>query len=57
MEIGTLVKVNIPYKLGEKRNGDKFKEGKVVGIYTNFILIEFGEKYKECFKPNEVIII
>lgn len=30
MEIGTIVKVNIPYKLGERRKGKekRYKEGK-----------------------------
>ena len=63
MEIGTLIKVNIPYKLGERRNGKgkRYKQGKIVAIYTNFVLVEFEtkykEKYRECFKLNEIIII
>lgn len=58
MEIGTKVKVEIPYKLGEKRNGERFKVGKVIGIYRNFLLIEFEiGKYRECYKENEIEIM
>ena len=62
MEIGTIVKVNIPYKLGERRKGKerRNKEGKIVAIYTNFVLVEFetkyNENYRECFKISEIII-
>ena len=62
MEIGTIVKVNIPYKLGERRKGKekRYKEGKIVAIYTNFGLVEFetkyNENYRECFKISEIII-
>jgi hypothetical protein len=56
MEIGTSVKVNIPYKLGEKREGERYKEGKIVGIYPNFILVEFQYGYKECFTEKELLI-
>lgn len=54
MVIGDIVKVDIPYKLGERRNGPKIKEGKIVGIYTNFVLVEFKEGYKECFREQEL---
>lgn len=60
MEIGTLVKVDIPYKLGERRQGERYKVGKIVGIYSNFVLIEFqtksNETYKECYRDSEVIL-
>lgn len=56
MEIGTIVKVNIPYKLGERRDGPRYKEGKIVATYTNFILVEFKEGYKECFREDELLI-
>lgn len=61
MEIGTLVKVNIPFKLGERRiKGEKrYKEGKVVKSYKNFVLVEFktkeGGAYKECFREKDLI--
>lgn len=55
MEIGTIVKVHIPYKLGERRNGEKFKIGKIIGIYKNFLLIEFClGKYRECYRECEI---
>ncbi len=57
MEIGTLVKVNIPYKLGERRNGERYKEGKIIAIYRNFILVEFKKGYRECYRPEEIQII
>ena len=36
MEIGTLVKVSIPFKLGEKRvkNEKRYKEGVIIKIYS-----------------------
>lgn len=61
MEIGTLVKVSIPFKLGERRiKGEKrYKEGIIIKIYSNFVLVEFktkeGEAYKECFKEKDLI--
>ena len=53
---------DIPYKLGEPRKGKgkRYKEGKIVAIYTNFVLVEFetkyNENYRECFKISEIII-
>ena len=60
MEIGTIVKVHIPYKRGEKKEKQqerRYKVGKVVGIYPNFILIEFKAGYKACYRECELIII
>lgn len=58
IEIGTIVKIEIPYKLGERRNGDRYKIGKVIEIYENFLLIEFEiGKYRECYRENEVEVI
>lgn len=57
MEIGTIVKVKIPYKLGEKRIGDRYKIGKVIGIYPNFISVWFKAGYRESFRENELIIV
>lgn len=57
MEIGTLVKVIIPYRLGEKRNGIRHKEGKVIGIYPNFILVEFSKGIRECYKEKDLILM
>lgn len=52
MEIGTLVKVNIPYKLGERRKGKekRYKEGTIIKIYSNFVLVEFKTKEVEHTK-------
>lgn len=61
MKIGTLVKVNIPFKLGEKRvkNEKRYKEGTIIAIYGNFVLVEFktkeGGAYKECFREKDLI--
>lgn len=61
MKIGTLVKVNIPYKLGERRKGKekRYKEGTIIKIYSNFVLVEFktkeGGAYKECFREKDLI--
>lgn len=58
MEIGTEVKVEIPYKLGEKRNGERYKVGKIIGKYKNFLLIEFEiGKYRECYRESEIEVI
>lgn len=57
MEIGTIVKVKIPYKLGEKRIGDRYKIGKVIGIYPNFISVWFKAGYRESFRENELTIV
>lgn len=57
MEIGTFVKVKIPYKLGEKRKGEKYKIGKIIGIYPNFVLLWFKCGYRECFRKDELIIL
>ena len=62
MEIGTLVKVDIPYKIGERREGNekRYKVGRIVAIYTNFLLVEFetkaNETYKECYRECEIIL-
>lgn len=56
MEIGTIVKVKIPYKSGERKHGDKFKKGVVVKEYPNFVLIKFEGGYFECYKESEIII-
>ena len=57
MEIGTIVKVIIPYKLGEKRIGERYRSGKVIGIYPNFISVWFKAGYRESFRENELIIV
>lgn len=57
MEIGTIVKVIIPYKLGEKRRGERYRIGKVIGIYPNFISVWFKAGYRESFRENELIIV
>ena len=57
MEIGTIVKVIIPYKLGEKRRGERYRFGKVIGIYPNFISVWFKAGYRESFRENELIIV
>ena len=59
MEIGTIVKVNVP--LNCKSRIKVIKTGKVIGIYPNFILLEFKGKnnkdsYRECYKKNEIIM-
>lgn len=56
MKIGTIVKVIIPYKSGEKRIGNRYKYGKVVKVYPNFILIRFDCGYLECYREEEIII-
>ena len=58
MEIGTIVKVNIPYKLGERRKGKekRYKEGKIVAIYTNFVLVEFETKYNENYSMHAHLV-
>lgn len=60
MEIGTIVKVDVSYRLGEKKKGKVLKEGKIIAIYPNFILIEFKGRrnediYRESYKENEII--
>ena len=54
MEIGTLVKVKIPHKSGE-RTKERQKEGKIVEIYTNFVVLQFSQGYKECYKQEELL--
>lgn len=57
MEIGTIVKVIIPYKLGEKRIGERYRIGKVIGIYPHHILVWFKAGYRESFREEELIIM
>ena len=59
MEIGTIVKVNVP--LTCKKRIKVIKTGKIIGIYSNFVLLEFKAKnnidtYRECYKRNEIIL-
>lgn len=60
MDIGTNVKIDIPYKLGEKKHGERYKYGKVVGKYPNFYLVEITRNgkgiYKEAYREEELII-
>lgn len=57
MEIGTIVKVIIPYKLGEKRRGERYRIGKVIGIYPYHISVWFKAGYRESFREEELIIL
>ena len=57
MEIGTIVKVEIPYKLGEKRNGKRYKKGKVIAIYPHHISVWIDYGYRESFRREELIIV
>lgn len=55
VEIGMPVKVVRPYKNGEKREIKvRTKNAIVVGIYTNFILVQYEGGYKECCKEKEL---
>lgn len=59
MEIGTFVKVRVP--LNRKKREKVIKTAKVIGIYSNFVLLEFKAKnnidtYRECYKRNEIIL-
>ena len=55
VEIGMPVKVIRPYKNGEKREIKiRTKEAVVVGIYNNFILVQYKEGFKECCKLSEL---
>lgn len=56
MEVGAIVKVKIPYKSGERKQGDKFKKGIIEKKYPNFFLIKFEAGYYECYKEKEIII-
>lgn len=57
MKIGTIVKIRIPYKSGEKRRGERYRFGKVIAIYPNFISVWFKAGYRESFKESELIIV
>lgn len=55
VEIGMPVKVVRPYKNGEKREIKiRTKNAIVVGIYRNFILVQYECGYKECCKEKEL---
>lgn len=55
VEIGMPVKVVKPYKSGEKQTVKiRTKSATVVGIYKNFILVQFDGGYKECYKEIEL---
>lgn len=55
VEIGMPVKVLKPYKNGEIRNIEiRTKDATVVGIYKNFILVQYNCGYKECVRENEL---
>lgn len=56
VEIGMPVQVVKPYKNGEKREIlIRTKDAVVVGIYKNFILVQYKEGFKECCKLRELI--
>lgn len=57
MEIGTFVKIRVPYKSGEKRRGERYRFGKVIAIYPNHISVWFKAGYRESFKESELIIV
>jgi len=48
--------IKIPYK---KANGDYYKEKevKLIKEYTNFILIEHPEGYRECINKQDLGVI
>lgn len=55
VEIGMPVKVIRPYKNGETREERiRMKNAIIVGIYKNFILVQFEKGYKECCRINEL---
>lgn len=57
MEIGTFVKIRVPYKSGEKRKGERYRFGKVIAIYPNHISVWFKAGYRESFREEELIIL
>lgn len=54
MEIGTPVKILQPWKNGEKREGIRYRRGKLEKDYGKFLLIEMEAGYKECFSREEI---
>ena len=55
VEIGMPVKVIRPYKNGEKREiRIRTKDAVVVGIYKNFILVQYEKGYKECCREKDL---
>lgn len=55
VRIGMPVKIIKPYKNGEKREVKiRMKSAIVVGIYKNFILVQYDSGYKECVKEKEM---
>ena len=55
VKIGMPVKVVKPYKSGEKQTVKlRTKDATIVGIYKNFILVQFKGGYKECYKEKDL---
>ena len=55
VEIGMPVKVIRPYKNGEAREIKiRTQNAVVVGIYKNFILVQYEKGYKECCREEEL---
>ncbi len=48
------MKIRIPYKI-TKGEGFREKEVKLIQEYTNFILVEHPEGYRECINKLDVI--
>lgn len=54
MEKGTPVKIEQPWKNGEKKEGIRYRKGKIEEDYGKFILVKMQAGYLECFSREEI---
>lgn len=58
MKVGSIVRITRRYKSGTPREQqDVTRIGKIIGIYPNYIMIEFKHGIRECFFEYEIEII
>lgn len=57
MNIGDVIKVKRKKKTGEIYYNDEnsIKNATIVGKFKNFIVVEYKEGYKECFRESELV--
>lgn len=55
MEIGDIVKVNVPYVHGRRKEKEDIRVAKIIGIYPHFVLVKFKEGYRACYRREEII--